>query len=285
MSLASAKQMNDDDGGRCDDGQAQTKKRRVPFVKLSVGITLLAFIAFIIVDSATDNRAGATVSAFLEWIESNVIAGVFAFMGVYFVATVLFVPGSVLTLGGGFVFGKALGLGRGVALASSAVFIGASLGAIASFLLGRYLLRDWVTERLFKKYKIMTALGSALEEKGFQIAILLRLSPIIPFNAINYILGATSMRLVHYIFSLLGILPGTVLYCFIGATAGSLTESGSAVSGPVAVASLIVGIVFGLASLFLVGYYAKKEFDKIVPQQAQSQGTSEQVQGDTDDMV
>jgi len=147
MSLASAKQMNDDDGGRCDDGQAQTKKRRVPFVKLSVGITLLAFIAFIIVDSATDNRAGATVSAFLEWIESNVIAGVFAFMGVYFVATVLFVPGSVLTLGGGFVFGKALGLGRGVALASSAVFIGASLGAIASFLLGRYLLRDWVTER------------------------------------------------------------------------------------------------------------------------------------------
>ena len=139
---ASAKQMNNDDDG----GQAQTGKR-VPFVKLSVGITLLAFIAFVIADSATDNRTGAAVSAFLEWIESNVIAGVFAFMGVYFVATVLFIPGSVLTLGGGFVFGKALGLGQGIALASSAVFIGASLGAIASFLLGRYLLRDWVTRR------------------------------------------------------------------------------------------------------------------------------------------
>ena len=125
---------------------------------------------------------------------------------------------------------------------------------------------------------------------GFQIAILLRLSPIVPFNAINYILGVTSMRLVHYIFSLVGILPGTVLYCFIGATAGSLTESGSAVSGPVALASLIVGIVFGLASIFLVGYYAKKEFDKIVAQQeadeqSQRSRSSAQTQVETDDMV
>ena len=136
---------NDGDRGEGDD--ETLTRNRVPYAKIFVGTTLLVFIAFVIADSATANRTGASVSAFLEWIEANVVAGTFAFMGVYFVATVLFIPGSVLTLGGGFVFGKALGLGQGIVLASSAVFIGASLGAIASFLLGRYLLRDWVTQR------------------------------------------------------------------------------------------------------------------------------------------
>ena len=136
---------NDGDRGEGDD--ETLTRNRVPYAKIFVGTTLLVFIAFVIADSATANRTGASVSAFLEWIEANVVAGTFAFMGVYFVATVFFIPGSVLTLGGGFVFGKALSLGQGIALASSAVFIGASLGAIASFLLGRYLLRDWVTQR------------------------------------------------------------------------------------------------------------------------------------------
>merc|ERR1711862_579696 len=102
-----------------------------------------------------------------------------------------------------------------------------------------------------------------LHHKGFTIAILIRLSPIIPFNAINYILGLTSMKLHHYVLALIGLLPGTVMYCFIGATAGSLTESGNAVSGPVAIGSIVFGIVFGLLAVFGVSYYAKNEFNKI----------------------
>ena len=106
-------------------------KKSFPWVKICVAAVLVGIIAYVIVDSLTTKNIQAGLQIFLEWIESNLVAGVFAFMGVYFVATVLFVPGSILTLGSGFVFGGAVGLGPGIALATIAVFVGASLGAIA----------------------------------------------------------------------------------------------------------------------------------------------------------
>merc|ERR1712086_343597 len=107
-------------------------------------------------------------------------------------------------------------------------------------------------------------------EQGLKITVLLRLSPIIiPFNAINYILGVTSIKFAHYTLALFFILPGTVLYCFIGATAGSLTESEDAVGGTLAIVSLVVGIVFGLLAISAVSYYAKKEFSRIVSEKGQ----------------
>ncbi|KAL7543981.1 hypothetical protein ACHAXR_013461 [Thalassiosira sp. AJA248-18] len=265
----------------------QKKKKTCPWGKILVGVILLSIIIFVIVDSLTAKYISSGFQTFLEWIETNLVAGVFAFMGVYFIATVAFMPGSILTLGSGFVFGKAVGLGPGVALAAAAVFVGASCGAIVSFLLGRYLLRDWVGRKLVEKYPIIKALDEAFQQKGFRIFLLLRLSPIIPFNAINYIGGVTSISFRHYALALFGILPGTVLYCFIGATAGSLTETENAVSGPVAIASIVVGIVFGLLAVFVVSYYAKREFNKIVAEQEHHDGEEgftavepEQQQGD-----
>lgn len=244
-------------------------RKKWPWAKIIVGLILLGIIIFVIVDSATNKHIASGFNAFLEWIETNPGWGALAFTGVYCVATVAFVPGAILTLGGGFVFGKALGLGPGIALASAAVFVGASLGAIASFLIGRYVLRDCVMNRLVQKYPIIKALDEVFKEKGLKIFILLRLSPIVPFNAINYIGGVTSMKLSHYTIALLAIIPGTILYCFIGASAGSLTESESAVDGPIAIASIVVGIVFGIAAVFAVSYWAKKEFNKIVAEQEQ----------------
>ena len=74
----------------------------------------------------------------------------------------------------------------------------------------------------------------------------------------------TSIQLKNYSLALIGILPGTVLYVFIGATAGSLTESENAVSGPWAIAAIVIGIIFGLLAVFAASYYAKREFNKIV---------------------
>jgi len=124
-----------------------------------------------------------------------------------------------------------------------------------------------VARNLLQKYPTIQALDEAFKQQGFRIFVLLRLSPIVPFNAINYIGGVTSIKLAHYALSLLFILPGTVLYCFIGATAGSLTESESAASGPVAIVSIVVGLLFGLLAVFAISYYAKREFNKIIAEQ------------------
>jgi uncharacterized membrane protein YdjX (TVP38/TMEM64 family) len=111
------------------DGEG--KKKSFPWGKICVAAVLVGVITYVVIDWLTTKNIQAGLQIFLEWIESNLVAGVFAFMGVYFAATVAFVPGSILTLGSGFVFGGAVGLGPGVALATLAVFVGASLGAIA----------------------------------------------------------------------------------------------------------------------------------------------------------
>jgi len=101
---------------------------------------------------------------------------------VYFAATILFVPGSILTLGAGFAFSAPLGLGPGIALGTASVFVGAALGAIVAFLVARYLLREPV-RRLTKRYAVFEAIDAALQDNGLKIFVLLRLSPVIPFNA------------------------------------------------------------------------------------------------------
>jgi uncharacterized membrane protein YdjX (TVP38/TMEM64 family) len=255
--------------------------------KIILGTLLLGFIIFVIVDSTTTGYLRRGIGNFLKWIENNAVAGMFAFMLVYFSATVVFIPGSILTLGAGFVFAKAFGLGGGLLIAILSVFIGASLGAIVAFLLGRYLLRDWVKD-LSKKYAIFEALDigtcmvwmlyetetytstlvvfaiTALEEKGFRIMVLLRLSPIIPFNAINYVAGVSAISLANYCMALVGILPGTTLYVFLGASAGSLADSANSGDNmTVTVIVVVVGAVFGIFAVVLTSYYAKKELNRV----------------------
>lgn len=243
--------------------EEEQTKRKACYKKTFFAVIIVAFIAYVIADSLTTGHVTGAVKDFLAWIEENPVIGIFAFIGVYFVATVLFIPGSILTLGAGFVFANAFGLGLGVALGTLAVFVGASGGACAAFLLGRYLFRDWVSS-LAKKYAIFQALDVAFEEKGLRIMTLLRLSPLIPFNAINFAAGITSLKFYEYVIALIGILPGTTLFVFLGASAGSLADSAS--SGDDATVTIIVavvGIVFGIAAVGVTSYYAKKELNRI----------------------
>lgn len=247
-----------------EDDELQTSSKNKPIMKYIIALLFVGFIIYLIIDSITTGHIRSGVTKFLEWIEDNPVAGLFVFMVVYFISTVLCVPGSILTLGSGFVFGNAFGLGLGVALATLAVFVGATSGATVCFLLGRYILRDWV-EKLTKKYVIFEALDAAFDEKGFRIMTLLRLSPLIPFNVINYIAGVTSLSLRDYSFANFAILPGTALYCFLGASAGSLTDSASSGGDPtVTIIVVVVGIIFGVLAVGVTSYYAKKELNRIV---------------------
>jgi uncharacterized membrane protein YdjX (TVP38/TMEM64 family) len=144
----------------------------------------------------------------LDWIGRLGPWGLVIFVGLYVVATVLFVPGSVLTLGAGAVFGVALG--------SVCVSISATLGATAAFLVGRYLARDAIARKIEKNGKF-AAIDRAVADEGWKIVLLTRLSPVFPFTLLNYAFGLTRVKLSHYVLaSWLGMIPGTVMYVYLG---------------------------------------------------------------------
>jgi len=175
--------------------------------------------------------------------------------------SVLFIPGAILTIGCGFTFGSVFGGGRGFLLSSLAVFVGATIGSIAAFLLGRYLFRDFV-ESLIQQYPTFEAIDRALQSNGLLILVLLRLSPIIPFNALDYMSGATSISLWSYSLALVAILPGVFMYCFIGASASNLADS--EVENPtLRLVSLILGVTFAIAGVWVASYYANRELKKV----------------------
>ena len=233
--------------------------------KLLVALVPVGFIIYVIIDAATGvNNISTLVDDFLDWVEENPTEGVFAFIGVYFVATVLFIPATFLTLGAGFVFSNAFGLVAGVLLGTIAVFIGACLGAITAFVLGRFLLRDWVMS-LTMKFQIFEAIDISLQDNGFKIMSLLRLSPIIPFNALNYIGAVTSVSFRDNALAMFFVLPGTILYVFLGSSAGSLSDIGSSDDDPTAtIVTIMFGLVFGILGIAATSYYAKKELNKMI---------------------
>lgn len=155
----------------------------------------------------------------LDWISSLGAVGALLFVLVYIAATVLFLPGMILTLGAGFLYG----VGIGVVVVS----IGSTLGATLAFVIGRHLARDWVAEKVSGNEKF-EAIDGAVGKEGWKIVGLLRLSPIFPFNLLNYSLGLTQVRLKHFLLaSWIGMLPGTVMYVYIGSVAASLTALGA----------------------------------------------------------
>jgi uncharacterized membrane protein YdjX (TVP38/TMEM64 family) len=161
---------------------------------------------------------------FNYWISEIGIAGIFVFIGVYAAATVLLAPGAILTIGAGFVFGLWKGF--------LAVSAGATLGAALAFLLARSIARDRI-EAMAKRNEKFRRIDSAIGKRGAKLIFLLRLSPVIPFNLSNYFYGLTGVKFWPYVLaSWIGMMPGTLLYVYIGATgkaAVSVAAGGEAV--------------------------------------------------------
>ncbi|MEA5581468.1 TVP38/TMEM64 family protein [Nodularia harveyana UHCC-0300] len=154
----------------------------------------------------------------LQWINGLGTVGALAFILLYILATIAFLPGSILTLGAGVVFGVVMG--------SLYVFIGATIGATASFLVGRYLARGWVAQKIADNPKFR-AIDEAVGREGLKIVLLTRLSPIFPFNLLNYAYGVTGVTLKDYILGSIGMIPGTIMYVYIGSLAGNIATIGT----------------------------------------------------------
>jgi len=164
------------------------------------------------------------------------------FIVLYIIACVLLLPGSFLTLAAGAVFGLMTG--------SILVNIGATLGSAAAFLVGRYLARDWVAQKI-SGHPNFIAIDKAVADEGWKIVLLTRLCPIFPYFLLNYAYGLTRVSFRHYFFATwIGIVPGSTLFVYIG----SLANPGDAKDSIWTWAFKILGLI---ATLLLTVYITK----------------------------
>ncbi|MTJ51215.1 TVP38/TMEM64 family protein [Anabaena sp. UHCC 0253] len=153
----------------------------------------------------------------LIWVESLGSWGVAAFIVIYNIATILFIPGALLTMSGGVLFGLVWG--------SIYVVIAATLGATGAFFIGRCLCRKAIC-RMIETHPQFQAIDKAVAKEGFKIVLLTRLSPILPFNLLNYAFGVTQVSVRDYILGSFGIIPGTVMYVYLGSLVSDLAMLG-----------------------------------------------------------
>jgi uncharacterized membrane protein YdjX (TVP38/TMEM64 family) len=199
-----------------------------------------------------------TIASFLEWVQGAGLWGALLFGLAYIPASVLFVPASVLTLGAGFVFGVA----RGTVIVS----LGSTAGAAAAFMVARTVGRDWVIRRI-ARYPALDAIGRAVESEAFKVVLLTRVSPLFPFNLLNYAFGLSSVPFKTYVLaSWIGMLPGTLLYLYIGSAAQTVAAllSGELRRTPAQQAMFAAGLIATVAVTTIVTRTARRTLSAIV---------------------
>ena len=224
-----------------DSNHSPRKKFPLKWILVAVGVICLIVLVRLL-------PVNEVLESFNNWVKDLGPTGYFVFGIGYILATVLFLPGSVLTLGAGFIFGVIKG--------SIIVWVSATIGASLAFLVARYLLRSQIMEK-FGKHSKFRAVDSAIGEKGGKIVLMLRLSPIFPFNMLNYLLGLTAVRFWHYVLaSWIGMLPGTVLYVYLGYVGKASIEAASGGEGQTP--WQLVYLMVGLLVTFVVTLYVTK---------------------------
>jgi len=173
----------------------------------------------------------------LEWIDQLGPSAPVVFILIYTLTSIFFVPSFFFTFGAGAIFG----LWKGLLLA----LLGTGTGALAAFLLGRYMARDLVG-RSFAKNKEFRQMDEAVKVKGWKIVALARLSPVFPFLVGNYAFGLTKIPAFHYfVASIIGTIPSAAVYVYAGTVAGEIAQSGSGSRGrtPAEWALLVGGLI------------------------------------------
>jgi uncharacterized membrane protein YdjX (TVP38/TMEM64 family) len=194
----------------------------------------------------------------LAWIEDAGPIGPLVFFGLYVMACVFMLPGLILTMGAGAVFGVVTGL--------LLVSLSSTVGATAAFLVGRYLARERVARRVSGN-ATFSAMDEAVASEGWKIVVLTRLSPVFPFNLLNYAFGLTRVSIRDYVLaSWIGMIPGTAMYVYLGSLAGSLAELGTTASGRTRTAAewglYAVGLIATVAVTVVITRIARRALNR-----------------------
>lgn len=203
---------------------------------LRIGVLLL-LVAGIVV--AVIYRDQFDASALESWVKDAGSAGPIVFMLIYVIGTVFFLPGAVLTLAGGALFGPVFGAFYNLTAAT--------IGAMISFLAARYLAHDWVEKKTGGRMK---QLKQGVEGEGWKFVAFVRLVPLFPFNVLNYALGLTKIKFSHYsIATYVFMLPGAIAYTYLGYVGREAVAGGDGLIQKIMLAFALLAIVGFLPSL------------------------------------
>lgn len=198
------------------------------------------------------------LTEFLEWMAGLGYWAPLAMIGAYVVASLLFLPIPLLSIGSGFLFGIVLG--------TATVSLGTALGATTAFVVSRKVGRAAV-RRMMAAYPKFKAIECAVGREGFKIVMLTRLSPAMPYNVLNFAFGLSPIALGPYILaSWIGMLPLTLVYVYLGSTLADLSElsAGTAQDGLTHHVLLAVGLAITIGVAALVMRIARRALEDAV---------------------
>jgi uncharacterized membrane protein YdjX (TVP38/TMEM64 family) len=238
---------------------AVQRGKRASLVILGIKIIMLVIMIMGLIMGTIFLPVKEWLVKILEWTGQLGFWGPVIVAVLYIVACILFLPGSVLTLGTGFVFKLLVG--------TITVSIGSTLGACAAFLIGRTVARGWISGKVAENEKF-AAIDNAVGLQGFKIVFLTRLSPIFPFNMLNYAFGLTNVSFGKYaLASWIGMIPGTIMYVYFGATLRSLADAatGNVETGTAGEIFFWFGLAATIAVTVFVTRVARRSLKQAVP--------------------
>jgi len=231
-----------------------------------ISVVVLILGAFLIMRTLP---VGDALSRMEVWIQSLGGWGPAIFVLLYIVAAVALIPGGLLTIAAGALFGLLWGF--------IAVSIGSTIGASLAFLIGRYVARKSVREQT-AKYPKFAAIDRAIDEGGWRIIAMLRLVPMFPFNVGNYLLGLTPVKFRHYVLaSWIAMMPGTLVYVYLGHAGRKSVEAAAGEVGmhPLEWTLMIAGLLIAVAVTWYITKLARRKLNEQAELDVASQGGKE----------
>jgi len=200
---------------------------------LAIFIALIFIIKIYHLDAYfTFENLQAQKETLAGYVNANYILAAGAFVGLYIIAVAFMLPiATVLTLGGGFLFGSVFGL--------IFVNVGATTGAIFAFIFARYMLGEKIQSKYEKQLK---KFNKELETNKYQYLFSLRFLPIFPFFLVNLLCGVTKLDLKTFIITTsLGIMPGSFVYIYAGSKLASINSMGDIFTKEILFAFILLG--------------------------------------------
>ena len=239
-------------------GEGATEKARSAQMPWKLIVLIIIILGLLVAVKLLP--VGKYVISALEWTEGlGPWAPIFVVI-FYILACVLMMPGLIITIASGFLFDLLWG--------TIIVSIASTIGACAAFLVGRTFARGWIAQKVANRPKFK-AIDEAVGKQGFKIVLLTRLSPIFPFNFLNYAYGLTKVKFWKYaVASWAGMLPGTVMFVYFGTAARSLTEiaAGGSQDKSATRIFLLLGLIMAIVVVVFVTHVARKALQQAMGQ-------------------